>query len=756
MKALMGEVEKETKKTMSELIVLRDRFLESLTNLESIREDMFVSLSDLSTPYTSRPTRRRSSSDAEDRSTQLKSLVLRFKGDLLKFREKLENSEPWIGTCPPAACTAGGGASAGAGTVYQEMIDVIDDARNRQIASHNGAESFEPSLLAPDLIPLDDCHKIAVRSRTEIVRTRLESSMTLFQTIARDSREMGHYLWGSTEASCDTQTTLTNVLMKTFHRELACLSESIRHFFKEKTSVDSKKHRIYLDHQKAIALDRQTNNYKKMLESVRAQTTLFKDMITCLDDEIDKITNSIERGRVKKLLNELKKKNEAILIQAEIYYAASHNVVMLQSPSTVFYKSIRYWLHEYQSCLIGTLARIIGGASSPSPPSSSEIAGGVKGGTGSTPLRVENTALYNFAKKVDPTRLADLASTAQFMQPSSATINDILFGFNHCYLNDNKQNTMVLRQKIGKLDLDYEILKRHVIQMRTARQQQHGTFGASSASGEVVKDLLKLNKELKISEGRLQDQYDNLFSAKQAYAQLELQNEKIARIIKYLKEYNTTMTNWEAHIKQEQQFIREWKEVRKSASWDIATELVGWNRLVGGDIDIFYEVIGGFATCTIDGIREKANELLTLIQHVCNLRNTKLESELDLIKQNAEEIRQQSHVAIVPAGTAVSYHPADVVLNTYADFSRWIDRTTYLYHIYFEQRLKSVLGFYLSAIESILNDLTEESQFGILLKTLDAMSNLCSDSVDEISEMKESKRSRTLIDATVTRAFGQL
>ena len=370
------------------IIAIRDKFIDQISQLEELQDEMFTMLSELASPayynsalptFTKRQVSKSSaglvSSPAQTtRSLQLKIIVEKWRHVLGNFRERIETSDSLQSSqCQEMIniiddCSSGGGSSAAGGGSGSS-------SGSSGGGSRGGCEKF-PMIIPPSLAPLEDalarCHTV---SKNKIVSSRLESALNLFKSMVHGQREMCMLQWTTTEAACDTQQVMVESLLKMFYKDLYNLSKTLKHFYDNKLAVDAKKFYIYTEHQKELALAHQMESYKEMCKSIRSQTGLFRDMMKCLNDELDNvplvIVGAPGAGRVKakKKLEELRRRNEEILVQAEVYYEASRKVVLPQSMSTYFYKSIRQWLHDYQVILVENLSAILvsGGEASSSP-----------------------------------------------------------------------------------------------------------------------------------------------------------------------------------------------------------------------------------------------------------------------------------------------------------------------------------------------------------------------------------------------------
>lgn len=743
---------------------IRDRFIDHISQLEELQDEMFTTLSELASPayynsslptFTKRPTTGSQDSKSSGgaggyggntpptRSMQLKITVEKWRQVLGKFRERIETCD----SLQSAYC--------------QEMINVIEESGG---GSGTGACEKFPMMLAPALTPLEEslmrCNTV---TKNKIVSSRLESALQLFKTMIRGGKEVCMLQWTTTEAACDTQQVMVECLLKMFYKDLYNISVTLKHFYDKKLSVDAKKFCVYTEHQKELALAHQMESYKEMCKSIRSQTCLFKDMMKCLNDELDNVPLSgpCPRAKSKKKLEELRRRSEEILVHAEVYYEASRKVVLPQSMSTYFYKEVRRWLHDYQVILIENLSAIMVGGSAPhSPPDSKDIrsSGGLRGGLDSS------SVLHGYAKRLDPSKLIDITSIGSLIKPGGDMVNEILLGFTQFHLNNNKQNLTSLKRSIDKMFVDYETLKKDVQEM--VRVQQHfynskeaklpsvldyhrgasmappelrscppaSSSGYGTAGGygtpppEVIKQLLKLDRDLKISEGRLQSMYNSLFNVMgQEYSKLEQQNVKLAEIVEYLKQYAVLMRDWEEKIKQEQTFIQKWKEIRKYNSRHMSLQFMEWNHFVTEEVDVFHKTIGLYSVNIFHKIKEKANDFMSQILSFSNRRNEELEGEIKLLANLYNDVRGED----LGAG--------DDLIRMQGAIEQWIGKTNGLYQVYFEHRLKTVIMYYLSALESLLDRFDDESELGVLLKTLDNMYDITTETAEEEKESRKSK-----------------
>lgn len=698
-----------------EVTSIRDRFIDQILTLEELQDEMFTSLSELASPAyynSSLPTfTKRLSSlhgnnnnelvslDKNYRSTQLKIIIEKWRNVLGSFREKIETSD-----------------SLQSGQ-YQEMLNVIDDAKSK--------EQF-PMIMPPSLQPLLDSIKRAGNdNKKKIIVGRLESAYNIFENIIKTSREASHQRWALTESSCDTQQVMIESLLKMFYRDLYNLSVTLKHFYDKKLAIDAKKFQKYTDHQKELAIKHQSDSYKEMCKSITAQHVLFRNMISCMNEELDSLPPR-DKLRAKKRLDELEKRNQEILIQAEVYYEASRNVVLPQSLSTFFYKSIKEWLYDYQKLLVEILSIM--------------ITRGASDAISASTAGLQKSVLYNYAKRIDSSKLIDLAAIGNnFIFPTSDSVNDILVGFHQFHLNNNKQNLTQLKHNIDKMVSQYDILKNNVQEMIRTQQKYYSSkdsklpniMDAASTHGtspEIIKLLLKLDRDLKISEAKLQNMYHNIFNVMGAdYSKLEHQNKKLVEIVDYLKQYAFVLREWEDKIKQEQVFIQKWKDVRKYNSRHMSLQFMEWNHFVTEEVDIFHKTIGLYSVSIFHKIKEIANDFMTQLLNMSNRRNEVLEGEMKLINNLYNDVRSEDLTI------------SDDLIRIQGQLEQWINDMNYLYQVYFEYRLRTVVSYYLSALENLLDRFHEQSELGSLLSTLDNMYNLGTETLEEEKEIKKSK-----------------
>lgn len=740
---------------------IRDRFIDNISQLEELQDEMFTTLSELASPAyynSSLPTftKRSTSSSGNNglgggkggnnngssttRSMQLKITVEKWRQVLGKFRERIETSD----SLQSSHC--------------QEMISIIEESSSN---SNTGACEKFPIIVAPSLSPLEEClARCNTTTKNKIVSSRLESTLQLFKNIIRGGKEVCMLQWTTTEAACDTQQVMVECLLKMFYKDLYNISVTLKHFYDKKLSVDAKKFCAYTEHQKELALAQQMESYKEMCKSIRSQTSLFKDMMKCLNDELDNVplNGPCPRAKSKKKLEDLRRKSEELLVQAEVYYEASRKVVLPQSMSTHFYKSIRQWLYEYQMILMENLGAIIAssGQSGDNVGNTGEVKRGKEGKEQkSISVNMEQqSVLHAYAKRLDPSKLIDIASIGSFVKPGGDAINEILLGFMHFHLNNNKQNLTSLKRSIDKMFVEYEAMKKDV--QNIVRQQQYfynskdaklpsvlnhysnGNNGSTITSGEryggntapeVIKQLLDLNNKLKSSDVNLKTTYNNLFNVMgKEYSKLEQKNERLVAIAEYLKQYATLMRDWEEKITQEQTFIQKWKEIRKYNSRHMSLQFMEWNHFVTEEVDVFHQTIGLYSVNIFHNIKEKANEFMTQIIGFSNQRNEELEGEVKLLNDLYNDIRSEDLAA------------GDDLVRMQGAIEQWITKTDGLYQVYFDYRLKTVIMYYLSALESLLDRFEDESELGILLSTLDNMYDISFDSfADEEKEFRKSK-----------------
>jgi hypothetical protein len=709
-----------------EITAIRDRFIDHISTLEDLQDDMFTSLSELASPayYNSNlptfskriplasPTREietpSTATSKNYRSTQLKIIVEKWRNVLGKFREKIETSD-----------------SLQSGQ-HQEMISIIEESKA------GGAHGKFPMILQPNLSPLEETLRRSLASKNKIVSGRLESALGLFQAMIKNTREVSYQQWLVTESSCDTQQVMIESLLKMFYRDLYGLSITLKHFYDKKLAVDARKFHVYTQHQKELALAHQVDSYKEMCKSIKSQNELYRAMIKCMEEEMESLPIK-DRARSRKKLDELKSRNQGNLMQAEVYYEIAHKVVLPQSMSTVFYKLIRQWLYDFQKLLIENLSAMLTHTAS----TSASTSGSIEGAAGGT---VQKSVLFNYAKRMDPTKLIDLASAGNFVFPSTDSINEVLLGFTQFHLNNNKQNLAYLKKNIDKMFVQYETLKGNVQEM--VRVQQHfytakdsklpsiqdaGAGASHGASPEVIKHLLKLDRDLKISDSRLRNMYYTLFNVMGGdYAKLEQQNKKLVEIVEFLKQYSLLMRDWEEKIKQEQLFIQKWKDVRKYNSRYMSLQFMEWNHFVTEEVDVFHKTIGLYSVSIFHKIKEAANDFMTQVLGVSNRRSEELEGEMKLVTNLYNDVRVED----------LSF--SDDLIRVQGQVEQWVSDTNYLYQVYFEHRLKTVIMYYLSALENLLDRFTDDSELGILLITLDNMYDLSAESIEEEKENRKS------------------
>ena len=447
---------------------MNEKFIEEILLMEDFLDEIFVKISEYISPtfHSSKLptfTKRDSDQSSDDgdtscltRATKLKKTIESWRQAINKHRDRIDSSSF------PLSATA------------SEMIGIIEDCM-----SNDGAIEKFPLIAPPSLQLLEDLlvsPSPAIGNR--ITRSRIETSLQLFRSMFQKTRETCMLQWMTNEATSETQQVMMQCLLKMFCQDLFNIAVTLKHFYDKKISIEAKRFNIYTEHQKEIALKHQKTSYAEMGKSILSQTLIFKDMMKCLSDELDNVPLVIPgapgagRLKAKNKLEKLKLKNEKILCEAEIYYEAARKVVLPQTMSIYFFKSISGWLYEYQVILIENLSAIL--ISINNDAEKKEATSITNTNTNNNNNRRSSSSsvniLYNYAKKLDPSKLMlapQTSSTAsandqKWTKPGNNTINDILIGFSQLHLNTNKQNLTALKKNIDQMFIDYEALKNEV------------------------------------------------------------------------------------------------------------------------------------------------------------------------------------------------------------------------------------------------------------------------------------------------------
>lgn len=679
---------------------IKDRFISKLEPIELFQDKMFESLGKLISI---------GGGDPLSKKNQTSRLVDTWHDNVSKFREEIENS---ISAQPRQ---------------YQEMLD---------ICTRSCADA--PFLRPPALAGLKECLEKSIATNNKIVSGRLESALHIFENAIKSTRDVCIHQWYVTEAACDSSQVTIECLLKLFYRELNSLSIILKQFHNEKLAVDAEKLKKYRDHQQQLAMEYQASSYSEMCKSIKSQSALFKSMMSCLNDELEGIPIK-ERNKGKKKLDELYKKLQELLIQAEIYYESSHSVILAQSPSTFFYRSIRQWLKEFQSLLIQILSSLLTREPTDDLPSPSE-----------KKLSVDKSALFNYARRLDSGRLIDIASSASFTHPTSAITNELLTGFVQFHLNSNMHTIEKLKKSMDKLFNEYDELKKNVtyaVKMQQkfytskdsklpdiSKTDEYASYGSTNPG--VVKQLLKLDHELKMADSDLKSKYHTLFVEMGGeYTRLEHQNVKLLEIVEYLKQYGLIMRDWEEKIKQEQIFIQRWRDNKRHNCRQLSELYTEWNFYITDEVETFYRTISLFSVNIFHKIKIIANDFLINVAEIFNKRLFEFESEMKLISALYRDVRSENEAC------------ADALTRAQSEFELWVKDTVYLYQVYFEHRLDSVIIYYISALESLLKKFEEaDNDLEVLAIVLDNISILLRDPYDA-KEHKEEKRAKFLIDS---------
>ena len=833
---------------MDNLTLIRDRFIEQITTLENLQDDIFNSIAELASPvyYNSNlPSNVFGKKNTDDdkmiidkndkinsglhrrgqRVLQLKIVVDKCNNALGKFREKLETQD----SLQPVH--------------YQNMISVIQDTFNKSVDSNFNSHEFNknynspasdknfnspgsltsdknsnssnsasdtnynmistttmPMILPPSISPIEDTIKRSIHMKNKIITGRLESAINIFKSITQSTRELAKNQFVLAEGVCDTQQAMIETLLRMFFRDMLGISITLKCYYDGKLGKDMIKFNKYLDHQKQLALDYQLQCHKEMNKSLRAQHILFRDMTDCLAIELDFLPLK-DRNRSKRRLGELYEKNQKCIIQAELYYDVARSVVLLQPMSTIFYKEIRQWLHDYQSLLIEVLGLMlirmresdsIGDNVGNNVKGRRDIKDGInrdikdgsinnrdikdginrdiKDGSINRDIKgnksdfnerdikdnknkisttLQKSALYNYARRLDPSRLLDLASASNCIYPTIESVNEILVGFTSFHLNSNKQNLSELKKSIEKLSAEYNELSGNNAKLKSIQQEYYnrstninsnpttstshqipnaapipdqrlntvvipdirksenkfvGDMGSAKnyvqplvkTPPEVVKQLLKLDRESKISDARLAHLYSTLFSMDEEYTIMEQQNKKLTEIVDYLKQYSLLMREWEEKIKQEHLFVQRWNDIKKYNSRYMSMQFMEWNQFATEQVDIFHQTIGLYSTNVFYKVKELANDFMVQVIAMSSRRNGEFDNEISLINKLYNDIRnepttsyslsqeQRYYSSSQDQSSRPDLYPlADEVVRVQSQFEHWTADIGYLYSVYF-------------------------------------------------------------------------
>ena len=187
------------------------------------------------------------------------------------------------------------------------------------------------------------------------------------------------------------------------------------------------------------------------------------------------------------------------------------------------------------------------------------------------------------------------------------------------------------------------------------------------------------------------------------------------------------MRDWEEKIKQEQLFIQKWKEVRRYNSRHMSAQFMEWNHFVTEEVDVFHKTIGLYSINIFHKIKEKANDFMSQIFSFSGKHSEQLDGEIKLLANLYGDIRSEDLAA------------SDDLVRMQGAIEQWINKMGGLYQVYFEHRMKTVIMYYLKALEALLERFDEGSELAALLNTLDHMYDLDGESAEEEKELKKSK-----------------
>lgn len=758
---------------------IRDKYIDGIATLENIQDEAFTSLSELASPVyykTNLPSFSKreplslkfgnnnndslSTMTTRDnrayRTTQLKIVIEQWRQKLNDFQNKFDSRNDQL-------------SIAISSHKYQEFMNCINECKE---------QSSFPMLTPPALDILQSTLDRTNHSRNKIVSTRLESALKLFQRIIDKGRGMAQQQWLMTESTCDTHQVIIDCLLKMFYRDIYTLSVSLKNFYDDRLSVEAKKFKLYMSHEKSIALKYQTDSYRDMMKSVNAQCQLFREMISSLDGELDVLPLK-EKNKMKLRLSLLHSKLSGTVAEATSYYEASRSVILPQSLSTYFCMTIRRWLNEYQTILIDSLViALVHGDS----------IGDTETKTNTQTKEMKNSNLrkcnlYNYAKQMDQSRLADLATTTTAGSGSAGgggkevkidLMNDILVGFTQFHFNSNQKNLSQLKISIEKMEKEYNHLKQQFKQMKSVQQtllipggqnpNQNNRYNKilstplsqkqkTSVNGlptiknivnlrdlnqnqnqqrkkyetnpHTIKDLLQLDRDAKTSESRLQTLYDTLFVVHgPQYTKMENENKQLTRIAEFLKQYSLMMREWEEKIKREHIFLRQWKDLKLEQTNYLSTKFMEWNHFVTDEVDCFQSAIGIYSVTLLSQIRDNTNDFMTQAMKVWKSRNDECDNEMLLITALYNDIKSEDLGA------------SDDLIRLQGQMEQWTNSMTELYHVYFDHRFNCVISSYTSSLEELLSKFSEDSELAQLLNLLDNMY----DTDEEVLEEQELKR----------------
>lgn len=715
---------------------IKDDYLNSVAGLELVQDEIMLSLSELASPsyYSSNlPTFTKraplvvrgdttsTSDNKNNRSNKLQDAIRIWKGKLNEIKNQFESREIFQSDA------------------YQDNLQIIQQQ----------PDSF-PYIMPPDLSILDTTLagvKDQTVKKTLVARIDLVSGW--FKDIINKIKSTCKHQWILSESSSNTQQTCLEVLLKTFYRELYHISITVKDFYDKRLTNEAKLFSKYLENEQSIALRYQAKQYKENFQLIAQQHDIFEEMIDCLNDELEMLATK-ERIKLKKLLDELKRKNNKLYQESKVHCQVSYNVVLSQPYSLIFYKECYNWLYEYQRVLIEALKLMVQKSREEDPSlvgvSSNTLLEHKSAkyiGTGSLAQAnrsmndqalVQKSALFNYAKRMEPSKFTNYAAAS--VTPLKQNIMEILVGFTQFHLKSNQANLQKVQEVSKKIQQQYSQLKEQVKKIEADQQIlysskdmklpsiQDSTLGKGGLSSLVNKKLLQLDNDKKICEAKIRQHWDAL---KNDYdvecARLEQQNGKLTKIVEYLKQYNGLMRDWDERIKLECNFVEKWKELRRRQSSFISAKFMEWNHFVTEEVDIFYQTISLYSAGFMSSLKENANDFMSQALELWNESRKEIEDKMKLI-DNLDFSKQDIQVN-------------DVLIATQGQIREWIDSMTLLYQDYFQYRFGSLVVYYLNLLDNLLDQFDERSELCALLDTLDNMYDF--DRQDQMAE-KETRR----------------
>lgn len=537
---------------------------------------------------------------------------------------------------------------------------------------------------------------------------RILSCYDLFKSIIKTMDDLTSKEWLYANSIITSQKIALEVAFKGIRRNILVNTSTLSRYYEENLTGLAKKFKLYVNKENALAMKKQQELYNTMLALVERQHEIFTYLHDLLEKELDQILHQHEKEKLIKRLDQLKRKNLAFINEAKLFFKTSRMFVMTQPYSTILFKNLQTWLFEYQKVLLEALSLIV---------LKEDEHKLITPSLGKT--MIDKSPLFRYAKNFSTTQLVDMNESKKLNHELILRFSEHLLRHNETSLNNLKVTTEKLTGEYTKLQNVFkkqkkiqEFFYRKEDKKSEKKQRLPSIEDAKDKLKDpaVIKDLIRLNAEIKVHESNLQLMSDELEKKRGVeLAYYEQANKNINVILEQLKQFNVTMKKWEENIHEEIKFVEYWKELRRAQTKYILELFKEWDLNATQEFDDFKSVALFYLTEQLAIITESFNGFFVQSLTSWSKASDGIEEKMRLCTSLYNDVRQGDLSA------------SDVLIQVQSKIQQWVELNKEVYQVYFHHLFGQVAIYFIMLLEDMLESLVTDDALKKYLSTIDTL-----------------------------------